>query len=932
MSRSGLFLEREDDQLRLSRMLEDAVESDGTFVVAAGPAGIGKTRLLREARGLAGERGDVVVLTAQGGEIERELAWGVARELLDPPLAAMSASDRAALFSGAGGLARAAFGVAPAGAGVPDAASMIYGLYWVVTELAARRPTVLVIDDVQWADEMSLRWLAYLGARLEGLSLAVLVAVRTGDPDARRPEILALSAVPGAVRIEPAPLSVGAVGQMIAAGGAQPEDAFVAGCHEVTGGNPFLVEELIRQLGEERVEPSDANAGRVRGLRPATIARSVLLRLARLPAEATWLARAVAILGGGAEARDAGAVAQLDPEATARAHAALADAEILTGHAQLGFVHPLIAGTVYEEMPGLERSLWHERAARSLAAAGARVEDVVPHLLETEPGRDGWVRGTLRAGGRMALERGAPELAARLLWRARREAGTPGEECELLLELGRAEFAARGAAGLSTLETALAVAPDADRRVAIALELGRGLQAVGNHPRAAAVYGETLASLSDARADLRRLMRAHYVYTALQDAATLTQALAALREGTAEIGSGGPADDIIRACMAVGTAAAGAPGCSALAEQALTSGWLVAERTPALAFAAMALTWADELPRAAALWDQALARGRELGERPWLSFAACFRSHVAYRIGDVALAEEYGREAVLYADIWDLTPPEPAAFLCDALLEQGKLAEALDTLERCDYDPTLPHTHGYNALLFTRGRLRLATGDIDQAIADLRELGRRLVARRIVNPSAYPWRSTLAGALAASAPDEASSLAAQELQSARAFGAPRALGIALRAVALLERGEIRLELLREAVEVLHASPARLELARTHIALGASLRQTGRSRDAREVLRAGADEAHRCGAGALAAVARTELVAAGARPRRDALRGRDALTASETRVARLAAEGKRNRQIAQELFVTLRTVETHLTSVYRKLDLTTRQELPDALAR
>jgi DNA-binding CsgD family transcriptional regulator len=168
------------------------------------------------------------------------------------------------------------------------------------------------------------------------------------------------------------------------------------------------------------------------------------------------------------------------------------------------------------------------------------------------------------------------------------------------------------------------------------------------------------------------------------------------------------------------------------------------------------------------------------------------------------------------------------------------------------------------------------------------------------------------------------------LRRARAFGAPRTLGIALRTAGLVEGGDPGLERLAEAVTVLNRSEAVLELARALIDYGSALRRFGRRRDAREPLRRGLDAASRCGAVVLAQRAREELLAAGARPRRERISGAAALTASELRVARLAAEGLTKRQIAQALFVSMSTVSTHLGHVYAKLDINDRRQLASAL--
>jgi DNA-binding CsgD family transcriptional regulator len=174
-------------------------------------------------------------------------------------------------------------------------------------------------------------------------------------------------------------------------------------------------------------------------------------------------------------------------------------------------------------------------------------------------------------------------------------------------------------------------------------------------------------------------------------------------------------------------------------------------------------------------------------------------------------------------------------------------------------------------------------------------------------------------------------LAAAELALAERFGAPRTVVVARRAVALAAAGDDeRVERLSAAIAAVAAPDAPVERARCQVDLGAALRRAGHRRDAREPLRAALDAASGAGALALAARAEAELQATGARPRRVRLSGADALTPSERRVAELAAAGRSNPEIAQLLFVTRRTVETHLTSAYRKLDVSSREQLAFAL--
>jgi DNA-binding CsgD family transcriptional regulator len=266
-----------------------------------------------------------------------------------------------------------------------------------------------------------------------------------------------------------------------------------------------------------------------------------------------------------------------------------------------------------------------------------------------------------------------------------------------------------------------------------------------------------------------------------------------------------------------------------------------------------------------------------------------------------------------------------------ARVERGEpeaAARALAPLEEWAEEPAL----GPATLRLARARLRIAQGRTEDALRDFD--GVRDVSDRsgIRSPSILPWRAEAAVAhLMLGDRAAARELAAEDLARARAFGTPRALGVALRACGLAEGGDEGEALLREAADVLAASEARVELIRARVDLGAHLRRANRRAEAREHLRSALDAAHRAGAGALASRAEVELRATGARPRSLVLSGLDSLTASERRVAELAGEGMTNREIAQTLFVTARTVEGHLTQVFRKLDLTARDGLAQALA-
>jgi DNA-binding CsgD family transcriptional regulator len=350
------------------------------------------------------------------------------------------------------------------------------------------------------------------------------------------------------------------------------------------------------------------------------------------------------------------------------------------------------------------------------------------------------------------------------------------------------------------------------------------------------------------------------------------------------------------------------------------------------------LSWAALPEAVTVLLFGGMSREAADGAQTWLrlarqrgwplasALAATAASLVALYDGEVGQALAYGQQAMTGGG-WISTMA--TAFMIPALIDRDAIDEARALLAAGNLDGPLGLTWPYNVARHARGRLHAAAGDHAAAVRDLLKVGELAELWGVRNPTLMPWRSDAALSLTALGDGHAASrLCAEEIELARRWGAPLGLGIALRAAGVAGGGDI--ELLTEAVSVLRRSPARLELARALIDLGAAQRRAGSRGRAREVLREGLDLAHAMGGLALATRARRELVVAGGRPRRDATRGRDALTPSELRVAQLAAGGRTNRQIAQALF-TQRTVENHLTSTYAKLGISSRPELPAALA-
>ncbi len=344
-----------------------------------GPAGIGKTSLLTAARDLA-RRAGMRVLTARGTELERDFAFGIVRQLVEPVLYMADDADQERWFAGAAGLARPLFEAESALERPPEEEKVRFrrrhGLYWLLANLAREDPLLVAVDDAQWADEPSLGFLRHLATRLEHLPVLLLVA--------SRPEPGALGGLlvdPAARVLRPAPLSRQAVGGWVSDELGQPANAeFVAACQRATGGNPFLVSELLREVRAEGLAPNADGVEQLRGLSPRGVATSVLLRLAGLFPAAGALARCAAVLGE-AELPVLAAFAGLDREAAVEASAALCRAGVFDRAEPVRFVHPVVRTVLYEDMAPAERALAHARAARHLHDAGAGHSQVAAQLV-----------------------------------------------------------------------------------------------------------------------------------------------------------------------------------------------------------------------------------------------------------------------------------------------------------------------------------------------------------------------------------------------------------------------------------------------------------------------------------------------------------------------------------------------------------------------
>jgi DNA-binding CsgD family transcriptional regulator len=704
---------------------------------------------------------------------------------------------------------------------------------------------------------------------------------------------------------------------------------------------PLLLHELVNALVAEGAVPLETSDSALRELAARAGWRAVSVRLSRLPPEATRLAQAVAVLGDDVDPHHAAELAKLSDAAASSAAADLARADVLRPHAPLEFVHPLLRGAVYETLTALERSSVHTRAAHLLLNHGADPERVAAHLLLVPPApfsAEGSTKGMaiLREAARSARSRGASESAAAYLRRAYAEPVPGPERADVLLELGMAEALVSGNAAVEHLRRAHELLDDPIRRAKTALMLGRQLFFL-RPDESVAVLTQALGEIAGTEPELERVLEAGLITNALFWPEIYEEARRRLDRVRAQPNDGTVAQKMLLALLAFHDARANMPAAEAvaLARRAVADGTLLPGEISSGPYilASIVLATADQ-DDALSGFEAAVADAHRRGSIVAFAAAKAHRAETFLFRGDLHDAEAEARDAFVACDTWGMSAAFPgllASFLAESLMEQGRLEEAAALMRRGDAADA-SETLRADVFFDRRARLRMLRGDLPGGLELMLDAGRRFEAVGGRNPAFMPWRSHAALALLRlERPEEAAPLAQEELELARVWGAPRALGAALRAAGLVEGGERGLALLQEAVELLSDSPAKLEQAKARTELGAALRRANQRSRAREQLRRAVELATICGATPLAARAESELLATGARPRRIALSGLESLTPSERRVAELAAQGPTNREIAQALFVTPKTVEVHLSSVYRKLGISSRSQLGRALA-
>ncbi|MCU1686834.1 MAG: LuxR family transcriptional regulator [Amycolatopsis sp.] len=904
-----MLLEREPEIASVTASLRQARVGRGQLVVIGGGLGAGKSRLIHALREHALAEG-VTALQASCALSERDFACGMVHQLLDSALLLALSEQRGSPFT------------------ETTENQVLENLHELVRELSGESPLLILVDDAHWADTASLDWLNRLTERLGELSIVVVVTVREGDPLADQS---ALREIAGRAtrHLTLGPLSPGATKIAVAEEFGEPgDDSFVRSCHETSAGRPLFLMSILTDLRQLGYHPIAEHAEAVRQLLPTALRQRIMACLRSQPEPVRRFAHALAVL----DERDSRdllcTLACLAPADCAEAADSLARLGLLNPLPPHHFFHPSVLDAVEQSMPTQQWAVLHFRLAELLHGCDSPAEDVAAHLVHADHDPAPWAVEVLRSAARTTSARGEFETATRYL-RCALLSCTPDDagRAQLLVDLATAERRFDPLLSAQHLSEALPLfASTIDRcRAAVRIEP----LTLGQHPGQALDLLEGLrtelgdpAELSGESHEMSLRLEARVRYARHRDPADLADAvdrLAGLGEHP-PLATAGERELVGSLIFAATMSGSGSARVTELGERIVRREPATMEQVhTATPLVVRSLILADALDQAVTWLDLIAIQERRVSAPAARVFVTVQRALIAVRQGKTA---EAAGLAGLALDLANHTLPSASEGCTHALvlaaMGTGDAATAARFLGRCnDYDAGGTSWLGK----LVRGGLAATTGNHPVALEYFHACGRELDAAGWRNPELVPWRSWAAllhhrlGQRAA-----AEELIEEEHARTVEWGTLQGQGRALRVWGSITEGNAGIELLRRSAAVLNGSVNRVEQAKTGLLLGKRLEQSdpAESQRQREQGLALADEHE----------APWLVPTPGEAPQAPA--PRPALTCSEHRIAELAARGLTNQLIAEKVDVTPRTVEKHLTSVYRKLGVSGRGALPAAM--
>ncbi|MEU5185613.1 LuxR family transcriptional regulator [Streptomyces klenkii] len=938
---------RERELDLISAAMESARRGDGRLLAVTGGLGSGKTALLRRLPALAERRG-LRTLTAGCAPQEQDFPFGVVGQLLDPlpgcgPLDLVPGPDRSAELLSS------------------------------VADLSRDQPLLLLVDDLQWADPASLRWLGELAQRLAGLHAVVVVSLREGEPGADAPPVQ--TCVERAARlVHLAPLPVETVADLVADHLGHPgEPGQIAACHEASGGNPLFLSAALTALAA--AGPAAGHALAAPEPRRVALHERLAVALRSQPAPVRRLARALAVLDQGPDretdpdhepgreadpAQEPGRPAEgQEPDLLAvpgHEHCREVDVELVSRLAELDtagcedaarslrrlglltdgpapcFAHPAVREAVEESMTPAEHEDIHLRAAQLLHNGGHPAERAAAQLLAVTSCHDAWTVEVLQAAATAARRRGALREASRYLRHALLGSSPSGaDRAALLLDLAASERDIDPQAALRHLSQAFLLLPTTTARALAAARTPPFL--LGSCPppvidivaKVAADLGDP-DTLTGAERQAALRLEARLRHVAVAGPGEMSQCAPRLRALGAAPPMGTAAERELVTVLLHGATVTQRMTGAEVAHQAER----VLQHEPAspghvhtaLPHLCGVLAAAESLDAIGPWLTIAQERARRDGASVPRAVIAAELAHVLLARGRLQEARAHAEEAVAHGIMeWATLPAMTALVMVAVQSRDTGLARLLLGHRR----ETADHDYRPSPLQLLRGSVAVTGGDPATALEYVLDWGRSAERAEWRNPALVPWRSWAAGLHhRLGQTRKAHDLADEEYERAVAWGTPVVIGRARRVKGAITEGERGIELLRESAALLQGSVNAMEAARTELLLGRRLLAAGRGAEAEERLGRARDRALACGVPWIAEVASRELAGpAGSGQQPVAV---SALTRAERRVAGLAAHGVPNKNIAERLEVSSRAVEKHLTSAYRKLKVAGRAEL------
>ncbi|WP_410661468.1 AAA family ATPase [Amycolatopsis sp. lyj-112] len=915
--RAAGLLGRDSELDTITGLFRAALHGRATSAVVVGEFGMGKSSVLTAAGELAKAAGFTVAIAA-ASRLETHLSGGVGRQLVEglthAPAEAGSPRPRAP----------------HATESLPDRrprneqeqTESLDAFFHTVRHAAEQGPVFLGIDNIHLADPWSMRCLAYIRHRVENLPVMIVLTSLIGHLQTGEVALLEMSGcTPATIRLR------GLGPRHVAEFLRLAPGRFSEQCHEVTGGNPYLLGALRRRMipGMDLDTAGSPMIGEV-----------LRVRMHEYTAAPKML-EAVAILGEDASFDLLAQLAGVDEITALEAIDTMVRVHLLANSHQPTLTYRFVRNSVLADMPLATRAVNHSRAARLLHDAGAPPERIATHLLAATAIRIPWAVNILRLAARYSVVNGDAGLAVRFLLRALEERLSERKRMAILLQLAHAEFHCDP--DLAPARVREAVDHIDDRETAAFVATAMILSLCGGPDARLAINsaGQFAARLDAGGPDavwpllcMTYLAEAGSRLGPPPDFRDFERQWAPLNDPAAQQSRSG--------LLALDTVRSGVSSAQAVRHfgEALSGEQPELFEQPYFFTLATAVL-ADE----AALTDR-LCQVLDTKRLPWDyhvpkgALATLARGIALQAGGDLVRASVHYESLMRQFDERGATSDCPVAVLCAARLietsvELGRYDVATAQLEKLDFAATQAHfTHNY--LLYARGRLRVATGEPELGYEDLRGCGRRLEHHGMCFPGFAPWRAHAArAALALGRTDAATRLAEEDLEAAERWGAPRILGGALTTIGLVRDDEEAERVLTKAVDILSGSTAKLALAEALTELGSLRARHGHGEKAIVTLRQAARLAKHCGARSPARRAAEALRDArtSAVPAKDNDHG---LTKQEYRVAVMASQGLTNREIAEALHLTRRTVELHLSGAYRKLEIAGRTELSTVLGR